>query len=86
MPPSGCSISLQDERCKGFAHPDVAVVWWKKHMFLGIQSGGGMEHSNLDICMKTLMDNDICGPTLFRFNEEEWNAGIGTGDSSFHVG
>ena len=40
MPPSGCSISLEDEKCKEFAHHDVPIVWWKKHMFLGIQSGG----------------------------------------------
>ena len=36
--------------------------------------------------LKTLMDNDICDPALFQFNEEEWNAGIETGDSSFHAG
>ena len=32
------------------------------------------------------MDDDIHGPTLFRFNEEEWNSGIQTGNSSFHGG
>ena len=36
--------------------------------------------------MKTLMDNDISGPTLLRFRDEEWLAGIETGKSSFHVG
>ena len=45
-------MSLEDEKCKGFAHHDVAIVWWKKHMVLGLQSGGGMEHSNLDIYLE----------------------------------
>ena len=66
-------MSLADKKCKWFTHHDVAIVWWKKHMFLGLQSGGGMEHSNLDIYLKTLMDNVICGPVMLGFNEEEKN-------------
>ena len=79
-------MSFEDEKCKGFAHHDVKIVWWKKHMFLGLNSGGGTEHSNLDIYLKTLMDDNIHGPTFFGFNEEEWNAGTETGNSSFDAG
>ena len=79
-------MSLEDEQCKVFAQHDVAIVWWKKPMFLGLQCDGRMEHLNLDIYLETLMVNGIHGPASFRFNEEEWNAGAESGDSSFHMG
>ena len=58
-------MSLEDEKYKGFAHHDVAIKWWKKHMFLGFQSGCGTEHSNLEFYLNTVVDNDIGGAALF---------------------
>ena len=86
MLPSGCSDISGRSKCKGFAHYDVAIVWRKKHMFLGFQSGATMEHSRFDIYLKTLMVNYICGPTFLIFRDEEWAAGIETGDSPFQIG
>ena len=57
-------MSLEDEKSKGFDHHDVAIVWWKKYMFLGPKSAGTMDHSNLDMYLKALTHNDISGPTL----------------------
>ena len=79
-------MSFEDDKCKGFPHHEVAMVWWKKHMFLGLQSGTTMEHSNVDMYLKALMNKDISGPALVRFRDKDWTAGIETGDSCFNFG
>ena len=65
---------------KGFTHHDVSIVWWKKHVFLGLRDG----NNNVDECIQHLLDNDISGPKfpLPLQNIDGWTEGpYNTGDN-----
>ena len=49
-------------------------------------NGNSRNCSNLDMYLKALMDNDISGPTLVGFRDEEWTAGIEAGEGCFNIG
>jgi hypothetical protein len=61
-------IMLEDRSCAGFSHHDVAIMWWKKVAYFGMQLGtqtvDKASEDMVDECVQQLMSNDVDGPRV----------------------